>query len=118
LVKVYNTLCVDIQKLIHRGQAPQGAIAPVIIDREGLFKLDVDDEIWQDTGLDEFAQDGVPLWLGNDSVKAGIKALLLYDRCCEEENRILKERCALQEWMLEEWKCTQWGIEACGMFIS
>ena len=86
LVNIYNGLCVDIQKLMQRGQTPQGAIAPIAIDREGLFKLDVDDEIWQDTGLDDSSEGGFPLWLGDESVRAGIKALLLHDHCCEEED--------------------------------
>jgi hypothetical protein len=47
----------------------------------------------------------IPRWLGDESVRDGIKALLGLDRCCEEETRLRKERCALQEWMMEEWTC-------------
>jgi hypothetical protein len=92
-------------KLIRDGKAPPGAIAPQQILRDGLFKLDVDDGIWQDIGLDEDTDRPIPRWLGDDRVKDGIKALLELDRCCEEETRLCKERCALQEWMMEEWTC-------------
>jgi hypothetical protein len=47
----------------------------------------------------------IPRWLGDENVRDGIKALLELDRCCEEETRLCKERCALQEWMMEEWTC-------------
>jgi hypothetical protein len=46
-------------------------LAPLPIAREGLFKLDVDDDIWQDIGLDDDGNDMqqvVPAWLGNDSL--------------------------------------------------
>ena len=51
-VKMYNNLCKEIHKLIAQKKAPAGAIAPLSINSEGVFKLDVDDEIWQDIGLD------------------------------------------------------------------
>ena len=60
----------DLQKLIKAKKAPRGAVAPVVIEADSLYQLDVDDDIWQDIGLsDEY--DGnhtVPEWLGNDSV--------------------------------------------------
>ena len=30
-----------------------GAVAPQIIEHGSLFKLDVDDDIWQDVGLED-----------------------------------------------------------------
>jgi hypothetical protein len=44
-----------------------------------------------------------PRWLGDEDVRQGIKSLLEYDRCEEEEARIIRERIAMQEWMQEEW---------------
>ena len=78
LVRKYNKLCVDLQKLIKAKKAPRGAVAPVVIEADSLYQLDVDDDIWQDIGLsDEY--DGnhtVSEWLGNDSVRMGIRSLL------------------------------------------
>lgn len=74
---------------------------------EGLFDLDVDDDIWLDIGLgydDDDADVSVPpLWLSNDSVRVGIRAMLDRDRCLEERQRLLDERSAMQEWFSEEW---------------
>jgi hypothetical protein len=117
LVKSYNDLCTDIETLVRKGEAPVDAIIPQKIDRGGLFKLDVDDNIWQDTGLDEELEGPVPLWLGDEGVRGGIKAMLLLDRCLEDEKRLITERCALQEWMMDEWACVQSCIQAAGAFI-
>ncbi|KAF9231869.1 hypothetical protein BU15DRAFT_90808 [Melanogaster broomeanus] len=76
------------------GHAPRGATPPNPIARDGLFLLDVDDNIWQDIGLyDEDDSVHPPAWLADEK----------YDRCIEEQLRLTKERCLLQEYMLEEW---------------
>jgi hypothetical protein len=74
---------------------------------EGLFDLDVDDDIWLDIGLgykEDSDETVPPLWLSNDMVRTGIRALLDQDRCLEESARILGERNAMQEWFGEEWQ--------------
>jgi hypothetical protein len=93
--------------LIASGRAPPGSAAPQPIQRDGLFKLDVDDDIWQDVGLDDEYDGGIPPWLGDEGVRTGIQALLQHDRCCEEELRLRKERCNLQHWFMEEWDCIE-----------
>ena len=84
---------------------PPGAIAAQHICKDGLFKLDVDDDIWQDIGLDDDVEGPIPGWLGDENVRTGIRNLLELDRCQEEEVRLRMERCAMQEWMMEEWTC-------------
>ncbi len=76
-----------------------GAIAPLPIESEGLFKLDVDDDIWQDIGLTDETDNlnSVPLWLGDENVRRGIKALLELDRCHEEESRLIAECLSMQD---------------------
>jgi len=37
--------------MIKAKKAPLGAIVSLPIEMNGLFKLDVDDDIWQDVGL-------------------------------------------------------------------
>ena len=101
----YNQLCTQLAALIHKGQAPTTAVAPKPIQRDGLFALDVDDDIWQDIGLDDGQDVEMPRWLSDDNVREGIRVLLEHDRCIEEERRILMERAAMQVWFREEWEC-------------
>ncbi|KII84699.1 hypothetical protein PLICRDRAFT_117578 [Plicaturopsis crispa FD-325 SS-3] len=105
LARAYNKLCEDLASLIRQRKALPGAVAPTPISKDGLFKLDVDDDIWQDIGLEEDDSSGgdIPPWLGDDDVRDGIRARLEVDRCLEEEVRLKRERCTMQEWMIEEW---------------
>ncbi|KAF9233092.1 hypothetical protein BU15DRAFT_66899 [Melanogaster broomeanus] len=80
---------------------------PLPIARDGLFKLDVDDDIWQDVGLDERFQQGPPGWLSDEKVRLGIQSLLEVEHCEEEERRLATERCMMQEWFPEEWSRIQ-----------
>jgi hypothetical protein len=66
------------------------------IQCNSLFKLDIDDDIWQDVGLDDEYDGGIPRWLGDEVVHMGIQALLQCDRSCEEELQLRKEHCNLQ----------------------
>lgn len=70
LAAKYNKLCTEMATLKAGKQAPRGAIIPPQINREKLFDLDVDDDIWQDIGLDEATDDAnaVLLWLGDEYV--------------------------------------------------
>ncbi|RDB20434.1 hypothetical protein Hypma_012497 [Hypsizygus marmoreus] len=107
LCKKYNDLCSEMEQRKQRREAPPGAVIPPRIEKEGLFKLDVDDDIWQDIGLydneDGDSDQSVPNWLGDENTRWGIRALLELDRCKEEETRLRRERCAMQEWIHEEW---------------
>lgn len=105
LANNYNDLCQQLSTLIKQGKAPQGSTPPQQIRKDGLFKLDVDDNIWQDVGLDDAHGDGILLWLGNEAVRVGIQALLECDCCDEEELRLRRERCNLQLWFTEKWEC-------------
>ncbi|KAI6004876.1 hypothetical protein EDD15DRAFT_2384749 [Pisolithus albus] len=103
----YNNMCAQMAALIHQGKAPQGSIAPVLIPRDALFKLDVDDDIWQDAGLEDDTGRFPPAWLADENVRSGIRSLLELRRCEEEERRLLHERRMLMEWFSEEWSRLQ-----------
>jgi hypothetical protein len=91
--------------LIRKGKAPHHAVAPEPIPMEKLFGLDVDDAIWQDVGLDgEGDTLNPPLWLCDDKVRNGIRAVLLKDRCDEELRRLRNELVIQREWFAEEWE--------------
>lgn len=115
LSQKYNALCRSMAILIQTGQAPQGAVVPELIPPDGLWKLDVDDTIWQDIGLDENDHNGQPpLWLRDDKVRAGIRSMLDHDRCIEEEKGLFRERVALQDWVCEEWAVVRVASERTG----
>ncbi|KAG1849737.1 hypothetical protein F4604DRAFT_1883754 [Suillus subluteus] len=82
--------------------APPYAIMPHIIPCDGIFLLDVDDDIWQDVGLDDDTM-APPAWLSDDAIRNGIHLQLEVDWCVEEEARLMRERAVIQEWMLAEW---------------
>ena len=114
----YNKLCENIAKLIKERKAPAGAIAPRPIPAKQLWKLDVDNAIWEDVGLDdEEPNTAPPAWLCNEKVQSGIKAMLELDRCEEEDIRLKKERCALQVWFAEEWAIVNLAIDQAGTCI-
>ncbi|KAG6913803.1 hypothetical protein DXG01_004198, partial [Tephrocybe rancida] len=69
----------EMEALIKAHKAPPHAICLEKIETKGLFSLDVDDTIWQDTGLDEGSNKAPPPWLANESVHAGIQALLEHE---------------------------------------
>ncbi|KAE9386590.1 hypothetical protein BT96DRAFT_960553 [Gymnopus androsaceus JB14] len=116
LTQKYNRLCDDMDTIIRQNKAPRNAIAPVKIEMEGLFDLDVDDDIWLDIGLgynddDEGDGSAPPLWLSNDDIRAGIRAMLDRDRCLEECKRLLDECSTMQEWFSEEWKVVTMAMQ-------
>jgi hypothetical protein len=109
LVRKYNTLVTQMEDLIIRKKAPCHARAPLHIDLDGLFRLDVDDHIWQDVGLGyDFSQSDIPpAWLADDNVRMGIRAMLDVDRCDEEDKRLGVEEDAMRDWFREEWSVLQ-----------
>lgn len=115
LVSIYNGLCSQLRSLIRQHRAPPSAVPPHIIPRDGIFLLDVDDDIWQDVGLDDDTM-MPPAWLSDDVVRNGIRLQLEVDRCMEEEARLMQERSVIQEWMLAEWEAIQGALNNAGMY--
>ncbi|KAJ3825201.1 hypothetical protein F5880DRAFT_1478695 [Lentinula raphanica] len=114
LAHKYNKLCDDMNTLIRQKKAPRNVVAPIRIDMEKLFELDVDDDIWLDIGLGyEEEGDGrvPPRWLSDDNVRAGIRAMTDRDRCHEEHVRLYEERSAMQVWFNEEWRVVNAAID-------
>lgn len=76
---------------------------PRRLDAKKLFRLDVDDDIWQDdAGLGPQDDDAVPRWQSDEAVRTGITAWLERQRCDEEVERIEAEVRALATWSKEE----------------
>ncbi|KAG1730468.1 hypothetical protein EDB19DRAFT_1897065 [Suillus lakei] len=109
LVSTYNGLCTQLQSLIRQRRAPPSAIPPHLIAHDGIFLLNVDDEIWQDIGLDDEGMH-LPAWLSDEATRSGIRLQLELNRCVEEETRLRRERSVMQEWMLAEWEAVQTAL--------
>ncbi|KAG2083209.1 uncharacterized protein F5147DRAFT_590072 [Suillus discolor] len=88
-----------------QGATPKGK-DPCPIIHGGIFLPDVDDEIWQDIGLDE---DGInpPAWLSDEATRSGIHLQLEVDWCVKEETCLMQEQTVMQEWMFAEWEAMQ-----------
>ncbi|KAJ8488660.1 hypothetical protein ONZ45_g13876 [Pleurotus djamor] len=105
IARQYNTLVDSLARLVEQRRAPRNARIPSKVPMSGLFTLDINDEIWDDVGLTEDDEDVVPpAWLADDATRDGIRALLVEDRCGEENSRIVHERLSLQEWFSKEWE--------------
>lgn len=100
----YNSLVEKMELMVRKGKAPAGVLVPRRIDpKKSLFQLDIDDDVWQDIGLDSCYDGNPPLWLSDPKVRSGIRGLLELDRCREEAERLVMERRGLQTWFAEEW---------------
>ncbi|KAG1744082.1 uncharacterized protein EDB91DRAFT_1246963 [Suillus paluster] len=86
--------------------SPPFAIPPHSIPHDGIFQLDVDDNIWQDIGLENITINPLA-WLSDEAVRNGIRLQLAVDRCFKEEARLMHKRSVMQEWMLMEWEGIQ-----------
>ncbi|KAJ7067771.1 hypothetical protein B0H15DRAFT_793738 [Mycena belliarum] len=110
LASSYNKICQDIAALIKAKKAPAGVVAPLPVPAKGIYQIDVDDALWQDLGLDGDEEGTPPLWLKDDKVRSGIRALLQKDRCGEEAPRLLREQKHLRVWFATEWKAVNKAI--------
>lgn len=103
-VRKYNALVDQMALLARQGKKPNARTRlPRKLDAKKLFRLDVDDEIWQeDPGLGPQDEQNLPRWQTDDEVRRGIAALLEQRRCVEELERLRAEVGALAAWWKEE----------------
>ncbi|KAF9504822.1 hypothetical protein BS47DRAFT_1307570 [Hydnum rufescens UP504] len=85
-----------------RSRIHAAAVVPKPVEVDRLFEIGVDDEIWQDAGLDGDAEDTPPEWLSNEQVQEGIKAMLMYTRGKEEIKVLNHEIHVLLAWLSQE----------------
>jgi len=88
-----------MQDLIARGDAPASATVPKQLSSEGLWNLDVDDDLWTDLARDEQFQDSAPRWLYDEPTKQGIHAMLNLQRSEEELEQLNHERGVMFTWL-------------------
>lgn len=114
LAREYNKCCDEIAGFIARREAPPRSVAPPKVDVDRLFNLDVDEDIWQDIGLEEDEEAAPARWQTDPQVREGIRVMQEVDRCEEEEARLAHERASLQEWMLDEWNSVMVALRDLG----
>ena len=102
LVIKYNKQVQELKDMIAgRKGVPLGGVAPLVINLDEIWDLDVDSDIWNDVGL-ETEEDGIPMWLGDEDMCAGIRNRIEAERCIEEGDRLKREVLSLQSWCREE----------------
>lgn len=103
-VRRYNALVDQMKVLVTQGKAPRRrTVVPHRLDTRKLFRLDVDDDIWQeDPGLGPQDEGALPRWQTDEDVKTGIVLLLEERRCMEELERVEAEVRALGTWWKDE----------------
>ncbi|KAJ7799459.1 hypothetical protein B0H14DRAFT_2617038 [Mycena olivaceomarginata] len=98
----YNKQCAKVAQLIRDKNAPRGMLAPRPIPDGELWKLDVDDEIWENVWPRRRRNRAAD----HPTTVVVIKAVLQIDRSHEEDIRLKKERAAspslvsLKRWAL------------------
>jgi hypothetical protein len=102
LVGKYNRLVATMEDLKRRRKAPFGARVPRKLNTATLFRLDVDDEIWNEDGLLEEDISNPPGWLANQMIRDAIPAMLDRDRIREETERLDAEEKRLMFWLRYE----------------
>jgi hypothetical protein len=108
LAKKYNGMLKQMVQLRVTDAVAANAILPPAIILKTLFKLDVDDDTWHDIGLEDVEEFGgvLPPWLGDDTVRAGIRFDQEVANCEGELARCHMERAAMQNWFEEEYEAT------------
>ncbi|KDQ05679.1 hypothetical protein BOTBODRAFT_122395 [Botryobasidium botryosum FD-172 SS1] len=103
LISKFNKLVDQMDSLRRGHKAPINTVSPQKLDVRKIFRLDVDDELWQeDPGLGDETCDELPRWLGDEKVRNGIVFMLERDRCLEEIKRLDAECLAMQSWLVDE----------------
>ena len=97
-IKHYESLRTQLKELIDLGRAPLNASVPRSLLNQRIWDLDVDDPIWSDPALYTGGED-VPRWMYDTVFKTGIRAVLQFDRCSEESERLESEMEAFVGWI-------------------
>lgn len=114
-VRKYNERRAELVKLRGKNNIRKDAYVPPALEMEGLYKLDVDQDIWQDPASSDMAEfpDGVPAWLGDEGVRTNIRRAQELQNCEQEILRCCAEQLNLQTWVAEEYAAVQRAYTCC-----
>jgi hypothetical protein len=77
---------------------------PPELKKDGLYSLDVDQDIWQDYDSSDFEE--LPKWIIDPAVKDGIPLAQSIRSCCSEKKRCIAEQRNLCQWIYSEIRVT------------
>ncbi|KAF9505006.1 hypothetical protein BS47DRAFT_1274785, partial [Hydnum rufescens UP504] len=86
-VHKYNAKRKEMLKERGKNGVRRDAYVPLELVMEGLFNLDVDQDIWENANMVDFEGGEIPLWLANKEVRDGIRAAQEVKSCQEELRR-------------------------------
>src|SRR5260370_20930466 len=98
----YNNKLKELGALQSLNPTCHNVYLPPIIPWNDLYKLDVDQIIWEDC---DWLEDTVPCWLANPKVKEGICYVQQLQNSHQELSRCKAEHANLHEWFTQEY-CT------------
>ncbi|KAF8326594.1 uncharacterized protein EI90DRAFT_2929882 [Cantharellus anzutake] len=99
-LKKYNDKILQLAEMRGRNGVAEDAWLPSPLRKEGLYKLDVDQDIWQDCDPSQFEE--LPAWLADPCVKEGIPSAQMVVSCQSEIARCEAEHANLRQWIWEE----------------
>jgi hypothetical protein len=99
-LKKYNDKISQLSQLKGKNGVAKDAWFPSPLRKEGLYRLDVDQDIWQDCDPSHFEE--LLAWLADPSVKEGIPLAQMVVSCQSEIARCEAEHANLHQWMWEE----------------
>jgi hypothetical protein len=85
------------------------AYIPPMLSKEGLYKMDVDQDIWEDArgDIEDFPDGVLPQWLVDPSVKQGICVAQEVVNCKQELERCKVESTNLRMWFYLEYRAVE-----------
>ncbi|KAF9511788.1 hypothetical protein BS47DRAFT_1363554 [Hydnum rufescens UP504] len=103
-VHKYNAKQKEMLKEQGKNGVWRDAYVPLELVMEGLFNLDVDQDIWENADMVDFEGGEIPLWLANKEVRDGIRAAQEVKSCQEELHQCDVEYSNLHTWFVEEYE--------------
>ncbi|KAF9515781.1 hypothetical protein BS47DRAFT_1293432, partial [Hydnum rufescens UP504] len=80
------------------------AYVPLELVIDGLFNLDINQDIWENANMVDFKGGEIPLWLANKEVWDGIRVAQEVKSCQEELHQCDVEYSNLCTWFVEEYE--------------
>src|SRR5260221_4406836 len=100
MLQKYNEKLRSLVSLQGKGGIPLDKWLPPELKKDGLYSLDVDQDIWQDYDLSDFEE--LPKWIIDPTVKDGIPLAQSIQSCCSEKKRCIAEQQNLCQWIYSE----------------
>ena len=98
--KKYNNKLKSLAHLHGKNSIPSDAWLPPELKKDGLYLLDVDQDIWQDYNALDFTR--MPKWLTDPDVREGIPLAQAILSCCSGKQWCLAEQKNLHQWISHE----------------